>query len=87
MKLLTVENAKTIKGESLGYLTGILYLAPSNESGVMNTCVMATEGCKTGCLYGAGRAAIFPAVKAARIRKTIEFHNDREGFRIRLYSS
>ena len=37
-RLLTIENAKTIKGEELGYLTGILYLAPATESVVINTC-------------------------------------------------
>lgn len=80
MKLLTVENAKTIKGESLGYLTGILYLAPANESKVMNTCPMATDGCKAGCLYSAGKAVIFPAVKAARVRKTVELHENKDAF-------
>jgi hypothetical protein len=80
MKLLTVENAKTVKGESLGYLTGILYLAPANESGVMNTCQFATEGCKAACLYTAGRAAMFPMIGIARVRKTVWLHNDRVGF-------
>jgi hypothetical protein len=28
--ILGISNAKTSKGESLGYLTGILYLAPSD---------------------------------------------------------
>ena len=32
-RLLTVQNAKTTKGEKLGILTGILYLAPANEVG------------------------------------------------------
>jgi hypothetical protein len=36
-RLLTLQNAKTRKGEKLGILTGFLYLAPANESGVMNT--------------------------------------------------
>ena len=80
MKLLTVENAKTIKGESLGYLTGILYLAPARESGVMDTCPMSTIGCRTSCLFTAGRASFFPMIITARIRKTVWLHNDREGF-------
>jgi len=70
MKPLTVANAKTSKGEPLGYLTGILYLAPSNESGVKNTCPFASKGCAQGCLYTAGRAQIFPHIQEARIRKT-----------------
>ena len=79
-KLLTVENYKTVKGQSLGYLTGILYLAPSNESGVMNTCPMATLGCKAGCLYTAGCAGVYPKVNLARIRKTLWLARDRAGF-------
>ena len=35
MKLLSVSaDAKTVKGEKKGYLTGILYLAPADTSGV-----------------------------------------------------
>src|SRR6267154_5141933 len=78
-KLLTIENAKTIKGEKLGYLTGILYLAPANESGVMNTCQYASEGCKADCLFTAGRG-VFESVHTARVKKTLWLHNDREGF-------
>ena len=80
MKLLTVENAKTTKGEKLGYLTGILYLAPARESGVANTCPMSTAGCRMGCLFTAGRADIFPHIIESRIRKTQWFYADRESF-------
>ena len=83
MKLLTVENAKTIKGESLGYLTGILYLAPASESGVMNVCPMATAGCMADCLYTAGRG-VFQQIKDARIKKTLWLHADRAGFLAQL---
>lgn len=77
--LLTIENAKTIKGEKLGYLTGILYLAPATESGVMNTCQFASEGCKADCLFTAGRG-IFESVRDARIKKTKWLAADRAGF-------
>jgi hypothetical protein len=83
MKLLTVENAKTIKGESLGYLTGILYLAPSNESGVMNTCPKASPGCIAGCLFTAGRG-VFQSVHDARVKKTLWLQRDRAGFMAQL---
>src|SRR4051812_46480896 len=84
MTLLTVENAKTVKGEKLRYLTGILYLAPANEAGRGNTCPGSTAGCRKACLYGAGRAAIFPAVKTARIRKTHLFYDNPGLFREQL---
>lgn len=59
MKLLTVNNAKTVKGEKQGYLTGILYLAPSDKAGNgINTCANASAGCREACLFTAGRAAV-----------------------------
>jgi hypothetical protein len=78
-RLLTVQNAKTRKGEKLGILTGILYLAPANESGVMNTCASSTPECRHACLYTAGRGR-FDSVRHGRIRKTRWLARDREGF-------
>jgi hypothetical protein len=80
MKLLSVSaDAKTIKGKKYGYLTGILYLAPSDISGI-NVCAKATNGCKAGCLFTAGRAGMFPKINEARIRKTHELFSDRQAF-------
>src|SRR5215472_972520 len=78
-RLLTVQNAKTTKGEKLGILTGILYLAPANESGLMNTCTSSTPECRYACLYSAGRGR-FDSVRYGRIRKTRWLARDREGF-------
>src|SRR5215469_11103677 len=78
-RLLTVQNAKTRKGEKLGILTGILYLAPANESGIMNTCASSTPECRQACLYTAGRGA-FDSVRHGRIRKTLRLARDRAGF-------
>lgn len=74
MEFLTVENAKTIKGEALGYLTGIMYLAPANEAraaghNVPNACPFASAGCKAACLFTAGRGA-FNNVREARVNKS-----------------
>jgi hypothetical protein len=82
--LLTHSDAKTIKGEKLGYRTGILYLAPAETSGVMNTCQFATDGCKQSCLYTAGRAAFTPSIPKARIAKTVRLHRDRAAFMAQL---
>jgi hypothetical protein len=80
MKLLSIDtNAKTIKGQKQGFMTGILYLAPSDQSGVMNTCPFATKGCREACLYTAGRGA-FPKIKQARINKTLWLARDKDGF-------
>jgi hypothetical protein len=78
-RLLTVKNAKTTKGEKLGILMGILYLAPANESGVMNTCTSSTPEGRYACLYTAGRGG-FDSVRYGRIRKTRWLARDRAGF-------
>jgi len=78
MKLLTIQNYKTTKGESFGYLTGILYLSPHTISGV-NICPGSSEGCRKACLFTAGRGA-FNSVQEARLRKTKLFLKDRGTF-------
>jgi|SRR5262245_1064753 len=91
-RLLTHDNAKTSKGESLGWLTAILYLAPSDLSG-RNVCPMASAGCRAkydeagnvvgGCLFSAGRGRM-ANVFAGRINKTLYLFNDRAGFLAQL---
>jgi hypothetical protein len=78
--LLSVSSdAKTIKGETLGFLTGILYLAPSTTT-KWNTCSMAkTAQCDVACLYKAGRGAM-NSVQTARVNKTIWFFTERNSF-------
>jgi hypothetical protein len=100
MTLLTRGNPKILKGESQGYLTFILHLAPASLSGY-NTCASATPGCKMACLNTAGRGGIPNArpvtvqgrqgtmtvsnvIQAARIRKTVWFFQDRAGFMAQL---
>ena len=75
--LLTIANAKTVKGEKLGYKTGIMYLSPANESGVMDTCTSASDECIKACLKNSGR---MPMNVAVRIDKTLLLHRDRELF-------
>ena len=73
------QNAKTVKGNSIGYLTGILYLAPSDISGY-NVCPMAKVAkCERTCLYYSGMGA-FSNVQKARIEKTKYFHEDTQTF-------
>lgn len=78
MKLLGTNSAKTTKGEALSYLTGILYLSPSNLSGVGNVCPWAGT-CKEACLNSAGRGA-FNSVQTARAKKTRFFFSNRDAF-------
>lgn len=81
-KLFTVSNAKTRKGETRGFYTAILHLAPSNLSGV-NVCPMASAGCIATCLNTAGRGR-FDNVQSARIRKTREYLADPRAFEDKL---
>ena len=82
MKLLTIGNTKTVKGEAMGFQTYIMHLAPSTLSGY-NTCPMASAGCAAACLNTAGRGR-FTATQEARIRKTKWFFEDRETFMAQL---
>ena len=85
MKLLSTGNPKVLKGESQGYMTFILHLAPASVSGY-NTCPKATKGCSAACLNTAGRGGMFKkgentnVIQKARIRKTHMFFEERNGF-------
>lgn len=87
--LLNIANAKTSKGEILGYRTGVLYLAPADVSlshGGKNICPWASEGCRKGCLYSAGRG-IYVATEISRIAKTLKYLYKREEFLTELKMS
>jgi len=79
MKLLNIDqNAKTVKGQKKGYITAILYLAPSDLSGY-NVCSNATPGCILGCLNKSGYG-IYDRTQKSRIAKTKYFFNNRQAF-------
>ena len=79
MHLLCIQNAKTVKGQKKGYLTGVLYLASSDESGYQ-VCPMAKKaGCEKPCLDFAGRGK-FERTRKSRIRKTRLLFEDRALF-------
>ena len=81
--LLSVSaDAKTVKGQAYGYLTGIMYLAPSKLSG-RNLCPDASPGCIAACLNTAGRG-VFSTVQQGRIKRSHYFRDDRVGFMAQL---
>lgn len=86
-QLLSIDtNAKTVKGQKQGYMTGILYLAPSDLSGYQ-VCPMAKKAkCEEGCLNKAGRGA-FNSVQQARVNKTKYFFENRQQFMLDLVAS
>jgi hypothetical protein len=93
-RLLTPGNPKTTKGESQGYWTFILHLAPAKLSGY-NVCPMA-DSCVFACLNTAGRGGMAKGVsrltysmvkrgkrndiQRARIRKTRAYFEHRDAF-------
>jgi hypothetical protein len=81
IKLLSIDtNAKTVKGQKQGYLTGILYIAPANLSGY-NTCALAEKaGCINACLNTAGLGGVYSSIQEARIKKARLFFEDRNLF-------
>jgi hypothetical protein len=72
------KDAKTVKGQKLGFLTGILYLAPADVSGYQ-VCPKATAGCKAACLFTAGRG-VYAKVRNGRINRTRWFFEGRDSF-------
>jgi len=85
-RLLAVgADAKTIKGERMNVLTGILYLTPANGSGVNMCANAALAGCIIACLFTAGRGGM-DCVAMARLRKTLFFLQYRDEFLAMLHS-
>lgn len=77
--ILGESSSKTIKGESIGFLTGIVYLTPDDE-----LCPLARlAGCLGPCLKSAGRGA-FNSVQKARAEKTRFFKENRQAFMLSL---
>jgi hypothetical protein len=76
MKLLSINSdAKTIKNNKYGYLTGIQYLSPYKKSGV-NLCPMADKaGCHEPCLDESGMGK-FESVQNARLNRTKLYLNN-----------
>lgn len=79
LRLLTISNPKVQKGMAKGYMTAILHLAPAWTSGHYNTCAGHTKECAEGCLFFAGRGAMFK-VQQARIKRTLMFYQQRQEF-------
>lgn len=80
MSILSIESdPKTIKGSSLGWLTGVIYLLPHKSHGLgPNLCFGSSPACRDGCLVYSGRGMTL-SVWDARMARTREFiqHKDR----------
>ena len=79
-KLFAVQaDAKTIKGEKRGYLTGIHYQASGNSSGY-EVCPSKTAGCEPDCLVNWGRAQHYANIYESRLNKTVMYFEHRDMF-------
>lgn len=77
--ILGESSTKTVKGEKLGFLTGIVYLVPDSR-----ICAHAKlAGCLIPCLNSAGRGA-FNSVQNARQSKTQFFYTNQQAFLLSL---
>ena len=81
--LLNIDaNPKTVKGQKLGYMTAVLYLAPWKTSGY-NVCPMAViAGCWKECLNVQGRGGISKGGKRMRTPAGLIPANDIQRARI-----
>lgn len=79
-QVLSIDSdAKTSKGVTLGYLTGILYLSPSDLFTETSLCPYASAECRSVCLFGAGRGQFYSTTRA-RVVRTLAYLNDPERF-------
>lgn len=83
-------DAKTVKGFDRGFLTGILYLEPSDGSGV-NLCKFSSLGCRSVCLKESGRLRM-ESVSAkkndtitGRMKRSYQLLTDKIGFLKQLH--
>ena len=77
--LITKDSAKINKNMKKGYLTGVMYLSPANESD-HQMCFDHTDGCEALCLGCTSGKMRFDSAKNARINRTNMFFEDRDGF-------
>lgn len=68
-----------------GYLTTIMYLAPSDTSESMNVCQYATPECKALCLVSSSYHMNLNASVTARLQRTLYFVHARADFKAMLY--
>ncbi len=79
-------SAKIAKGATLNLHTFIMYLAPSDMAGAVNTCPQASKGCRAACLFNSGRASFDTGVNAARIARTLIYAASRPHFSAVLFN-
>ena len=79
-KLMGVDtNTKIVKNQKLGFLTGIIHMAPADVSGYELCTHYKQAGCKDACLVSSGRGCMGP-VEMSRLRKSWFYKEYRKEF-------
>ena len=73
--------------EKKGYLSTIMYLAPSDMSDVINVCPFATPECKASCLVTSSYHMNLKASEKARLDRTLLFKFNKPAFKALLYKN
>jgi hypothetical protein len=81
--LLTLQTAKTVKGEALGWASAIMYLQPHTLVSRKSLCPHSTPACRAGCLATAGMMDL-QRQTTARTNRTRLLLDDRPGFMAKL---
>ena len=85
--LLTTNNAKTIKGAKLGYITYIMYMAPHKQNSKgKNMCSHASKGCAESCLFSSGYGGFLDSVSQGRVNRTEFFLSNPVEFMLQIQS-
>jgi hypothetical protein len=77
-------SAKSEKGQSKGWLNGVLYLAPHRTGGGPDLCPHSSPGCRAVCLFNSGRIGMSKG--RAQIARTQDYLSNRRGFEERLHN-
>lgn len=75
--LLGFQSAKTVKGETLGFRTAIMYLMPHTLSGTPSLCPYSTPGCRSVCLSSSGQLGM---QEKQRMNKTMFLRRNKTEF-------
>ena len=77
--ILTAHSPKTAKGEKMGFLSAIAYLAPHTMATPKSVCPFSTPACREACLYSAGTGAL-PRQANARAERSRLWRRDPNAF-------
>lgn len=82
--LLTFKSTKILKGEKLGYKTGVMYFKPADSVAPKTLCPFAKRaGCYDICLQDSGHLGMSSG-QLAMTRRTLQYLADPDGFKERL---